>query len=78
MKEHTELPHYSITYCCSSDIKSSEGNTITKVTHKDFKEPNIESIKVTTFIINHLYLRKLVSLCDLRSYVRICHSTKCR
>lgn len=60
MKEHTELPHYSITYCCSSDIKSSEGNTITKVTHKDFKEPNTESIKVTTFIINQRNLRKLL------------------
>lgn len=40
MKEHTELPHYSITYCGSSDIKSSEGNTITKVTHKDFTSKN--------------------------------------
>lgn len=37
MKEHSELPHYSITYCCSSDIKSSEGNIITNVTYEDQK-----------------------------------------
>lgn len=46
MKEHTALPHYSITYCCSSDIKSSEGNTITKVT---YNKPNMYSITVTAF-----------------------------
>lgn len=46
MKEHTALPHYSITYCCSSDIKSSGGNTITKVT---YEEPIMYSITVNAF-----------------------------